>query len=140
MTRKGPAKRVDRAYGQQRLEVARAFLKAAQDESALADDGAIGNPIVSQVVNAAIAYADAITAALAGRVNQQDHAAVVKALRDALGERLPDPQARRLRRMLAEKDPAQYGARLLRMKEARRLLTDLEEFATWVEAEMARRR
>ena len=140
MTRKGPSKRVDKAYGGRRLEVARAFLKAAQDESALADDGAIGNALVAQIVNAAIAYADAMTAALAGSVNQQDHAAVVKALRDALGERLPDVQARRLRRMLAEKDPAQYGARLLRIKDARRLLADLEEFARWAEAEMARRR
>jgi hypothetical protein len=120
--------------------VARAFLKAAQDEATLADDSAIGNPIVSQVVNAAIAYADTITGALSGRVNQHDHAAAVKALRDALGRRLPDIQARRVRRILAEKDSAQYGARLMRKKEAMRLLTDLEEFARWAEAEIARLR
>jgi hypothetical protein len=33
-------------------------------------------------------------------------------LRDALGNRLPRAQETRLRRILAEKDPAQYGARL----------------------------
>lgn len=140
MTRRGPSKPVDDTYAPRRLEVARAFLKAAEDEATLADEGDVGNPIVAQVVNAAIAYADAVTAASSGRINQKDHAAVVKALRDALGERFPDVQAKRLRRMLAEKDTAQYGARLLRMKEALRLLADLKEFAAWAEAEVARKR
>jgi hypothetical protein len=120
------------------LDVARAFLKAARDETTLADDGAIGNPIVSQVVNAAIAYVDAVTTARLGRVNQQDHAAIHKLLRDALGERLPDAQARRLRRILDEKDPAQYGARLLRKADAVRLLEELETFASWAETELTR--
>jgi hypothetical protein len=140
VTRKGPSRPVEKGYGRGRLEVARAFLKAAQDEATLADDTAVGNPIVSQVVNAAIAYADTITGALSGRVNQQDHAAAVKALRDALGQRLPEIQARRLRRILAEKDAAQYGARLMRKKEAMRLLADLEEFARWAETEIVRLR
>lgn len=140
MTRKGPSKPVDETYSPRRLQVARAFLKAAQDEAALADEADVGNPIVAQVVNAAIAYADAVTAASSGRVNQKDHAAVVKALKDALGERFPDVQAKRLRRMLAEKDPAQYGARLLRVKDAMRLLADLKAFASWAEAEISRRR
>jgi hypothetical protein len=140
MTRKGPSKPVDETYAPRRLEVARAFLKAAEDEATLADSGDVGNPIVSQVVNAAIAYTDAVTAASSGRINQKDHAVVVKALRDALGERLPDVQAKRMRRILAEKDTAQYGARLLRVKEAVRLLADLREFAAWAETEIARRR
>lgn len=138
MTRKGPSKAVDTAYGNRRLAVARAFLKAAQDEAAVADETAVGNPIVSQVVNAAIAYADAISAARLGRVNQQDHEGIHKVLRDALGERLPEVQARRLRRILSMKDAAQYGARLLRKDEAARLLDEADAFARWAEGELAR--
>ena len=138
MTRKGPSKPVDKTHGNRRLDIARAFLKAAQNEATLADEASIGNPIASQVVNAAIAYADAITAARLGRINQQDHEGVQKLLRDALGERLPEVQARRLRRILSAKDTAQYGARLLRKDDAVRLLDDAEEFARWAEAELVR--
>ena len=46
------------------------------------------NPIVSQIVNAAIAYTDVLTATFAGKVNQQDHSAARKALRAALRNRL----------------------------------------------------
>jgi hypothetical protein len=104
----------------------------------LADEAAIGNPIVSQAVNAAVAYADAITAARRGRVNQQDHSSIHKLLRDALGERLPEVQAARLRRILGMKDAAQYGARLLRKDEALRVLGDAEAFALWAETELTR--
>jgi hypothetical protein len=138
MTRKGPSKPVDGTYGNRRLEVARAFLKAARDAAALTDEGAVGNPIVSQVVNAAVGYADAITAARSGRVNQQDHSGIHKLLRDALGERLPEIQATRLRRILSMKDAAQYGARLLRKDEALRLLDDAEAFVRWAETELTR--
>jgi hypothetical protein len=138
MTRKGPSKAVTTDYGNRRLDLARAFLKAARDEATLAEEGAVGNPIVSQVVNAAIAYADAITAARLGRVNQQDHDGVHKVLRDALGERLPEVQARRLRKLLGAKDAAQYGARLLRKDDAVRLLEEAEAFAVWAESELTR--
>ena len=138
MTRKGPSRAADRAFGDGRLELAKAFLKAAQNETELAGDDDIGNPIISQIVNSAIAYADALTARFAGRVNQQDHSAAAKALRAALGKRFPDDQERRLGRILNEKDAAQYGARLKRKSEAVRLLADLEKFATWAEVELTR--
>ena len=138
MTRKGPSKTADKAFGDGSLEIAKAFLKAAQNETELADDGDVGNPIISQIVNAAIAYADALTAKFAGRVDQQDHSATVKALRAALGKRFPDEQERRLARILSEKDAAQYGARIERKSEAVRLLADLEKFAAWAELEMSR--
>jgi hypothetical protein len=138
MTRKGPSKAVDRTFGDGRLQMAKAFLKAARNEAELAGDGDIANPIIVQVVNAAIAYTDALTARFSGRVNQQDHAAAVKALRAALGKRFPDEQERRLARILGEKDAAQYGARMKRKPEAARLLADLEKFAAWAEVEMKR--
>ena len=138
MTRKGPSKPVDSTHGNVRLELARAFLKAARDTAELANEGAVGNPIVSQAVNASIGYADAVTAARLGRVNQQDHNGVHKLLRDALGERLPQIQATRLRRILSMRDAAQYGARLIRKDEALRLLDDAEAFARWAETELTR--
>jgi len=106
----------------------------------MAEKGDIGNPVMSQIVNAAIAFTDALTAKYIGRVNQRDHAAAVKALRDALGNRLPAAQETRLRRILGEKDEVQYGTRLKTSVEAERLLTQLEEFADWVEKELARPR
>jgi hypothetical protein len=138
MTRKGPSKTADKAFGDGRLQMAKAFLKAAQNETELADEGDVGNPIISQIVNAAIAYTDALTAKFAGRVNQQDHSATVKVLRAALGKRFPDEQERRLARILSEKDAAQYSARVKRKSEAVRLLADLEKFAAWAELEMSR--
>lgn len=138
MTRKGRSKAADKTFGDGRLKMAKAFLKAAQNEAELADDGDAANPIISQIVNAAIAYTDALTAKFAGRVNQQDHSAAVKALRAALGNRLPNEQERRLFRLLNEKDAAQYSARIKHKSEAVRLLADLEKFAAWVELEISR--
>jgi len=81
----------------------------------------------SPMVLAAIAYSDAVTARFLGRVNQVDHAALPKLLRDALGNQLPDAQMRRLRRILQEKDETQYGARLKSRDEAQRLLEDRDQ-------------
>jgi hypothetical protein len=138
MTRKGSSKAADEAFGGGRLEIAKAFLKAAQNESELITDGDVGNPIISLIVHSAIAYADALTAKFAGRVNQQDHSGAAKALRAALGNRLPNDQERRLVRILSEKDAGQYGARVKRKPEAVRLLADLQKFAAWAELELTR--
>jgi hypothetical protein len=114
------------------------FRTAAHDASDLANPGDNANPVVSHIVTAAIAYADALTGKFGGRVNQKDHAAARKALRDALGNRLPQSQARRFAKILDEKDAAQYGARSGRLTHARGLLGELDAFAEWVESEMAR--
>jgi hypothetical protein len=140
VTRKGSARSVDAGVAQGRLRLARAYLKAARTELAATEKGDIGNPAMSQIVNAAIAFTDALTARYAGRANRQDHAAAVKALRDALGNRLPMAQETRLRRILSEKDEVQYGAKAKTDVEARRLLALLEEFAAWAELEVARPR
>ena len=94
---------------------------------------------MSQVVHAAIAFADALTARYAGRVNRQDHAAAVKTVRDCLGNRLPAAQETRLRRILGEKAEIQYGMRLKTSVEAAHMLVQLEEFAAWAEAELGRK-
>ena len=138
MTRKGTAKAVDRMFAEGRLRMARAYLKAAQTEMTVAEPEDVGNPAMSQIVNAAIAFTDALTARYAGRANQQDHAAAVKTLRDALGKRLPNAQETNLRRILHEKDDVQYGARTRSQDDAKALLSRLEDFATWAEAELVR--
>ena len=140
MTRKGPSKAADKGFGDGRLGMAKAFLKAAQNETELAHDSEICNPIISLIVHSAIAYADALTAKFAGRVNQQDHSGATKSLRAALGNRLPSEQERRLARILGEKDAAEYGPRIKRKSEAAKLLADLEKFAAWADLELTRAR
>lgn len=139
MTRTGPSKQADGAGADGRLRQARDYKQAAEDLLALALEDANANPAVSQIVLSAIAYADAMTARLIGRINKKDHAALPALLREALGKRLPDAQITRLKRILAEKDTVQYGVRLKRKREAETLYADLEKFAGWAEKELGRR-
>ena len=136
MTRQTPRKKADGGFAEARLRLARAYLDAARTEATLISAGGIGNPAMSQIVLAAIAYTDALCARYAGYVNQQNHAAAVQTLRDALGKRLPAAQATRLNRILGEKDDVQYGMRLKSADDAGRLLAQLEEFAAWAEMEL----
>ncbi|MBY5413124.1 hypothetical protein HFO98_32850 [Rhizobium leguminosarum] len=75
----------------------------------------------------------------ANKINQNDHAAVIKTLRDALGNRLPKSQETRLTRILGNKDLAQYGGRFMLLSDAESLFEQLKEYAEWVENEMTRR-
>lgn len=84
MTGKSPRKRVDAHYWQGRLRVAKAYLEAAQQAMLLAEPGQNSNPIISQIVLAAIAYGDSLTAKRAQVINQQDHAAAPRLLRDVM--------------------------------------------------------
>lgn len=136
MTRQTARKKVDSSFAEGRLRLARSYLSAARTEAAVISPGDIGNPMMSQSVLAAIAYTDALCARHAGYVNQQNNAAAVQTLRDALGKRLPVAQATRLNRILGEKDDVQYGMRLKSVAEAERLLEQLEEFASWAESEL----
>ena len=101
MTRKASTKTVDTSFGAGRLSIARAYLKAARNELLVADANDIGNPAMSQIVNAAIPFSDALTATHAGTVNPKTHAASIETLRAVLGNRLPDAQETNLRRITA---------------------------------------
>jgi hypothetical protein len=136
VTRTGPTKKVDRTYASGRLANARSYLQAARDAFALAGEGSNTNPVMSQIINAAIAYTDALTASRKSVVNQQDHNAVVKLLREAFGRDLPAAQERQLRRILTDKDEIQYGVSIGRYSEAEGMLSDLEEFAAWAEHQL----
>lgn len=136
MTRTSTKKTVAADYWQGRLDAARAFRRAAENAITLAESGADANPAISQIVLAAIAYADCLTAKRAHVVNQQDHMAASKLLRDVIGAALPAAQENRLRRILGNKDASQYGARPATMAQAQRLLEDLKEFANWVDGQI----
>lgn len=138
MTRTGAGKPVDLSAWRGRLDNARAYHRSAADGLALMERSGNANPIMSDVVLAAIAYTDALTAAFGGRVNQKDHAAAAKTLRDVLGNRVPKGQLTRLSSMLAEKDAVQYGARFGRFQDAEAMLADLDAFAAWAEQELRR--
>lgn len=120
-------------YWHGRLEQGRAYLEAAQQAMSMAEPGQNSNPIVSQIVLAAIAFGDSLTAKRSGVINTQDHSAASKLLRDVLRESLPVSQENRYRRILATKDESQYGARSATLGFAQRLLNDIEEFARWTE-------
>ena len=136
MTRTGPAKKVAKEYATGRLANARAYLQAAHDTFALAREGSNTNPAMSQIINAAIAYTDALTASRKSLVNQQDHGAAVKLPREAFGRELPVAQERQLRRILEDKDEVQYGVSMGRYSEAEERLADLEAYAAWAEMQL----
>ena len=115
------------------MRQAQAYQAAARAALTLAEPGQNCSPLISQVVLAAIAYGDALTARRAQVVNQQDHAAAPRLLRDVLRDSLPVAQERRYRRLLGPKDEAQYGIRSAPFEEARRLVEELDQFAAWVE-------
>lgn len=104
MTRISSTRSVGPDFWEGRLRQARSFQSAAEDAVALADVGENMTPAMSNMVLAAIAYADAITAKRRGIVNTQDHGAAPKLLRDTLGNALPTAQEGRYRRLLAHKD------------------------------------
>ena len=133
MTSRGPSRQVDRQYGLVRLANARAFRRQAENALALAARGDNANPIIASIVDAAIAYGDAVCALVGGRVNQQDHDSAPQLLRAVLGNRLPGDQERRFRRLLGNRDDARYGARAGRLQTAEALLEDLQLFAAWVD-------
>lgn len=138
MTRTGSGKPVSVDFAPQRLIIARSYLAMAEAGFALAEPGTPQNPVLSNIILAAIAYCDALTAKNKGRINQKDHGAVAKALRDAMGNRLPTAQETKLNRILFAKDQVQYGAKSSTIAEAEAMLKTLRDFARWAEDEFAR--
>ena len=111
---------------------AREFHESARSLVTLAQSKSY-NAAVTLMVTAAIAYSDAITAKARGVVNQQDHQAAPRLLREVLGNRLPDKQEKFFRKLLGRKDEVNYGARSTALEEAQRLLMELDDFAAWAE-------
>jgi hypothetical protein len=133
MTGRGPRKAVDGGHALARLLQAREFHESARSLVTLAQ-GQSCNGAITLMVNAAIAYSDAITAKTRGVVNQQDHQGAPRLLREVLGNRLPDKQERFFRKLLGRKDEVNYGARSTTLEEAQQLLAELDDFAAWAES------
>lgn len=136
MTGKGTVRKADARAAQGRLENARAFKAAAENTVAALRGSDNANPAISLIVHAAIAYADAVTAKFAGYISSAEHGAAPKALRHALGKRLPTEQERRFGKLIGEKNESEYGARIGKASDARELFEQLERFAKWAEQEL----
>jgi len=132
MTNQGARKAVADGAWTGRLHQAREFHASARSLVILADNRSY-NGAITLMVAAAIGYADAITAKFKGVVNKRDHQTAPRLLREVLNARLPDKQERFFRRILGRKDEVGYGARGTSLEEALQLLTELDDFADWVE-------
>lgn len=135
--RKGSHRSVPSEEWRGRRENARAYLRSAQALLDLADEDDNGNPIMSQAISAAIAFADATSIQLGGIQNDGEHSQVVRTLRAALGARADAAQLRRLGQIIGRKDTAQYGHRASTIAEARRLVEQATRFAEWAEGVLA---
>jgi hypothetical protein len=139
MVKAPPSRPVEPADADGRLRNARDFKRDAEVLIALRDDDDNANGVITLIVNAAIAYADALTGKYGGFVNQQDHRTVSAGLIRALGQRADKSQLKRLSTIIGQKDASAYGPRRTPRRKAQDLLEQLERFASWVEEEMERR-
>ncbi|MFC1543652.1 hypothetical protein ACFL4Y_00155 [Gemmatimonadota bacterium] len=112
-------------------------MQSAQDAASLAEEGAAGNPIMSQACLAAIALSDALTIKYAGIQNTGDHGSVVAAVRHAMGNRAEPRMMQLLARILSQKNQIQYAARISDLSEARRYLDQVLRFREWAEPQLA---
>jgi hypothetical protein len=135
---RGSWKVVSESEWRGRQHNARAFLKAAEDLLEMAEESSIGNPIITQVIDSAIAFADAVTIKFAQIQNVVDHRGLPKTLKAAIGGRFPREQEQRLTRLLSWKDDAHYGHRAASLDEAKSVKLQADRFAEWAEAELAR--
>jgi hypothetical protein len=139
MVKAPPSRPVEPGDAGGRLRNARDFKRDAEELIALRDDDDNANGVITLIVNAAIAYADALTGKYVGFVNQQDHKTVTTGLIRALGQRADKSQLKRLSTILGQKDASSYGPRRSPRQKAQDLLDQLDRFAFWVEEEMERR-
>ncbi len=138
MVRGGTWKSVDRSTWSGRARNAGDYLRAAEDQLDLAEEGTNGNPIMSLTIQSAIAYGDALSIKFGGIQNTRDHAAIVKAVRQAMGNRADPGQLNRLGQIVGRKSDVQYDFRVSTIDEARSLIEQLRRFSDWAETELAR--
>ena len=137
MTRRVGVRKVAPETWRGRRDNARAYLESARQLLELAEEGTNGNPIMSHVISAAIAFADALTIKVGGVQNAGEHREIPKTLRSVLGARADGEQLARLGRVIGHKDTVQYGHRSGTIGEARQLEKECDRFAKWAEEVMA---
>lgn len=140
MTRRKPAKQVDRSQAGTYLEKGRRFRADAENAMALGDEFS-GNGIAVLCVHAAIAYTDSLTVRARGiKSASGDHTNAVTVLESAVAIDTDADRAavKALRYILQRKDEVSYTANLVDDDDARQLLRKLAAFADWVEQRYAR--
>lgn len=138
MVSRGTGRKVPRDEWKGRCENARAFLGAAQALLTLAEAGRSSNPIITEAINATIAYGDAVTIRFGGIQNTTDHNNLGRTLKQAVGARFTRQQDQRLGQILGAKDEAAYGHHSATASEAAEIVKLAERFAEWAEAELGR--
>jgi hypothetical protein len=74
MTRTGPKKlKLQPGFDTARLRIGESYLKAARNVDEQAEEGDLGNPLVSLVLLAAIIFADALAAKFGGIMSVGEH-------------------------------------------------------------------
>ena len=114
-------------------------MEIAENALQLTDRHHDAGPLMSNMILGAIAYVDALTAAIAGKINQTDHQAAIKLLRDTLGAGLPRAQETNLKTLISIKDEVQYGATFEPIQDAEALMKRAKAFSEWAEGELRRR-
>lgn len=109
MTRTGRSKKVEKSVANGRLRKAVGFHKATRLLHTRMSDTGCTDVVSVNAVLAAIAYTDAMTAAILGQINQQDHKQIIALLREALQNKLPTADENRLKRLIDRKSEASYG-------------------------------
>jgi hypothetical protein len=137
VARKGSSRRTDPEEWKGHRERARDFLHASGDLLDLSNEGAGGNPSMSQALLAVIAYGDALTIRFGGVRNTQDHQALPQTLRRVLGERANAAQLSRASRLIARKNEIQYEHSAAPLDDARNYLEQAKRFAEWAEETLA---
>lgn len=133
MTRADRAKRVDPASAERYAEVGRRLVHAGRTMVDHADRQH-ASAVAILAVHAVIAYVDAVTIHVGGRKStSSDHSAVSKLLRETLGNRLPETQAKLIARVVSEKDQFEYQGYVATWAEASGMLQRAERVGAWVE-------
>lgn len=112
-------------------------LVAAQNALALADPAVNAKPVAAAAVIAAVGFGDALCIWRGDVVNAQEHARLPDLLHKLLGPAANAAQIARLRRILARKTAAQYGAVTWTYGAAEEYLTQVERFALWAREVLA---
>ncbi len=132
MARRTKNKRVDKGQSTKYADTGRVFLASARALSTLGDEQApYGNAIGLLAIHAAIRYSDAVSIAFGEQKSTGGHVDAADHLRTMMGQRLPDDMAKRLQKILLEKDIVSYQGNFYDLAEGRKLLKVAEVFCDW---------
>lgn len=133
MTRTDRTKRIDPMRATGYAEVARRLLHAGRAMAA-EGDRQHASALAILAVHAVIAQVDAVTIHVGGRKSTSpQHSSISKLLRDILGNRLPEAQAKLIAQVISEKDQFEYAGHVATWAEATGLLERAEAIGKWAE-------